>query len=330
MKLNVIIPTYNRAKLLVETLESVENAHIPSDFEVEVIVVNNNSDDDTEKIVKEVQTKPGQIKIKYLFEKEQGRSVAVNTGIRNAESDLIAMIDDDIRIEKNWFEQINKIFKERWDEVDFIGGKVLPIWEIEPPDWVKEIRDVGVCWRDYGEEEWTYGKDTPILTGGHAVFKSNLFSEVGLYAEELGVKKKNLASCEDDVMFEKLLESGKKGIYSPNLIVHHYVPSHRLNKNYYRQWHFGAGMSWHTVEKNYKKFEGAKIFGTPRYLYKGAIKGFLEKIGAMLILNQTKSLRAEKEILVFLGFFYARNILDSRFNNPLQKLARITIRTAER
>jgi glycosyltransferase involved in cell wall biosynthesis len=330
MKLNVIIPTYNRAKLLSQTLRSVENAHVPSNLEIEVIVVNNNSDDETEKVVKELQKSFSKTKIKYLFEVEQGRSSAVNTGINNADGDLIAMIDDDIQIEKDWFLQIEKIFSECGDEIDFIGGKVLPIWEIEPPDWVKAIRDVGVCWRDYGEEEWKYSYETPILTGGHAVFKAEIFSEVGRYAEELGVKKKNLASCEDDVMFEKLLEAGKRGIYSPKLIVHHYVPAHRLTKNYYRQWHFGAGMSWNTVEKSYRHYDGAKIFGTPRYLYKGAIKGLLEKIGAVLTFNKVKSLRAEKEILIFLGFFYARNILESKFNNPLQKLAKRTIRIAER
>lgn len=330
MKLNVIIPTYNRAKLLTHTLQSVENAHIPPNLEIEVIIVNNNSDDDTEKIAKDYQNKAEKKKVSYLFEEKQGRSAAVNAGIRHSEGDLITMIDDDIRIEKDWFVQIEKIFRERWEEIDFIGGKVLPIWEVEPPDWVKSIKDVGVCWRDYGEEEWQYDKETPILTGGHAVFKASIFSEVGLYAEELGVKKKNLASCEDDVMFDKLLDAGKKGVYSPKLIVHHYVPAHRLTVNFFRQWHFGAGMSWNTVEKNYKQYEGAKILGTPRYLYKDAIRGVLQKIGAILTFDKIKSLRAEKDFLVFLGFFYARNILESRFNNPLQKLAKRTIRVAER
>jgi glycosyltransferase involved in cell wall biosynthesis len=55
MKLNVIIPTSNRAKLPAQTLPSVENAHIPSNLEIRVIVVNNNSDDETDKVVKKLQ-----------------------------------------------------------------------------------------------------------------------------------------------------------------------------------------------------------------------------------------------------------------------------------
>ena len=330
MKLNVIIPTYNRAKLLVKTLQSVENADVPPNLEIEITVVNNNSSDETEKIVKDLQPSFKKIKLNYLFEPEQGRSVAVNTGIGQADGDLVAMIDDDIQIKKNWFVEIEKIFSQRGDEIDFIGGKVLPIWEIEPPDWVRSIKDVGICWRDYGEEEWQYSTETPILTGGHAVLKKKIFAEIGLYAEELGVKKKNLASCEDDVMFDKLLEAGKKGIYSPKLVVHHYVSAHRLTKNYYRQWHFGAGMSWDLVEQNYKPYQGAKILRVPRYLYKEAGSGVLRKIGAMLSFNRSGSLKAEKQILVFLGFFYARNIKNSKINNPLQKLVKRTIGIAER
>ena len=330
MKLSVVIPTYNREKLLAKTLQSLDNAEIPSDLEVEVIVVNNNSTDNTEKLIKNHQKKVKDYLLTYLFEEKQGRSAAVNAGIRRAKSELISMIDDDIQINSDWFTQIAKIFRKRCDEVDFVGGKVLPIWEVEPPDWVTAIKDVGICWRDYGEEEWRYGKDTPILTGGHGVLKAEVFSAVGLYPEELGVKKKNLAGCEDEVMFDKIIEAGKRGIYSPKLIVHHYVPAHRLTKNYYRQWHFGAGMSWDLVDKNYKPYQGATIFRVPRYLYREAIGGLLSKIGAMIRFDKHASLKAEKGILLFLGFFYSRNIKDSKINNPLEKLVKRTVRVAER
>jgi glucosyl-dolichyl phosphate glucuronosyltransferase len=329
MKLTVIIPTYNRAKLLGRTLNSVGQAAVPAGLEIEVIVVNNNSSDETESVVREWEKRFSHFGLKYLFEKEQGRSSAVNAGINQADGDLLAMIDDDIQIQPDWFREIAGIFTKRWDEIDFVGGKVLPIWEIEPPKWVISIKDVGVCWRDYGEKEWWYDQNSPILTGGHAVLKAEVFKEVGLYAKELGVKKKNLASCEDDVMFDKLLEAGKRGIYSPKLVVNHFVSAHRLSKNYYRQWHFGAGMSWNLVEKNYKPYSGAKILQVPRYMYREAAKSILKKIRALLRFDESASLQAEKEILLFLGFFYARNIKDSRLNNPLQKLAERT-RVAER
>ncbi len=330
MKLSVVIPTYNRAKLLSETLRSIADACLPPDLEIEITVVNNNSTDETEEVFEKHKNKNQKGKLKYLFEAKQGRSFAVNAGISQSDGDLITMIDDDIQISADWLVEVERLFRERWDELDFVGGKVLPIWEIEPPNWVKSIKEVGICWRDYGDEEWWYDKETPILTGGHAVFKADIFSEVGLYSEELGVKKKNLISCEDDVMFDKLLEAGKRGIYSPKLVVYHYVSAHRLTKNYYRQWNFGAGMSWELVEKHYKPYSGKKIFGVPGYLCKSAMRSFFSKIKAGLMRNEENSLKADKDILLFLGFLYGRKIVGSRIDNPLKKLVGSRIKVAER
>ncbi len=330
MKLSVVIPTYNREKLLAQTLQSLDDAQIPPNLIVEIIVVNNNSTDDTEQVIEQFKAKMQSVGLTSILEAKQGRSAAVNAGIRQVKSELVAMIDDDIQINADWFVEVDKIFRERWDELDFVGGKVLPIWEIEPPKWVTEIKDVGICWRDYGEKEWEYSPKTPIVTGGHAVFKTDIFREIGSYSEELGVKKKNLISCEDDVMFDKLLDAKKRGIYSPKLIVNHFVPAHRMTKNYFRQWNFGAGMSWMLVDEFHKPYTGAKFLRVPRYLFRDAAKGIWHKIKAIFSRNESESLRAEKGFLLWLGYFYAKNIADSKLDNPLKKIVSRSIQIAER
>ena len=163
----------------------------------------------------------------------------------------------------HWFVEIAEIFRAR-DEIDFAGGKMLPVWEVEPPEWVEPLKDGVISWRDYGEAEWTYGENTPMLTGGHAIFKRSVFDEIGLFAEGVGATGKNLMSCEDDILYDKLLAAEKRGIYSPRLVVYHFVPKYRLSKSYYRQWCFGPGASWDLMDKFYKTFEGARIFGVPR------------------------------------------------------------------
>lgn len=330
MKLSVVIPTYNREKLLEKTLQSIDNAQLPPNFTVEIIVVNNNCTDGTQSVIENFKSQLKNADLDLIFERKQGRSAAVNAGINRANGDLVAMIDDDIQINSDWFVEVEKIFRGRWDEIDFVGGKVLPIWEIEPPKWVTEIKDVGICWRDYGEVEWSYTAETPIVTGGHAIFKAEIFREIGLYSEELGVKKKNFISCEDDVMFDKLSNAGKRGVYVPSLIVRHFVPAHRMTKNYFRQWHFGAGMSWSLMDEHYKSFEGKRLIQVPRYLFGDAIKGLQGKIKAVFSRNETDSLKSEKGILLFLGYFYARNIANSKLDNPLKKIIGSRIQTAER
>lgn len=330
MNLSIVIPTYNREKLLEKTLQSLDNAQIPLDFEVEIIVVNNNCTDDSEETVEKFKKRMKNAVLTSIFETKQGRSAAVNAGIQLASGELIAMIDDDIQISPDWFVEVEKIFRNRWEEIDFVGGKVLPIWEVEPPNWVTQIKDVGICWRDYGENEWNYSTETPIVTGGHAVFKTEIFREIGLYSEELGVKKKNLISCEDDVMFDKLLTAGKRGIYSPTLIVRHFVPSHRLTKNYFRQWHFGAGISWSLVDEYHKPYAGTKYLQVPRPLIGDAVKGLWGKFKAFFSRNEIESLKSEKGVLLFLGYFYAKNIANSKLDNPLKKIIGNRIQIAER
>ena len=153
MKLNVVIPTYNRAESLKKTLRSLADARLPANFEVVVTIVNNNSTDTTEAAFEEMRPRFRDKTLEYLFEEKQGRSFALNSGIRRADGDLLTTVDDDIRVAENWFVEIEKIFGTRWLELDFVGGKMLPEWEAEPPAWVEPLKDGAIGWRDYGEEE---------------------------------------------------------------------------------------------------------------------------------------------------------------------------------
>lgn len=330
MKLNVVIPTYNRAESLKKTLRSLADAPLPANFEVVVTVVNNNSTDPTEAAFEEMRPRFRDKTLEYLFEEKQGRSFALNSGIRRADGDLLTTVDDDIRVAENWFVEIEKIFGARWLELDFVGGKMLPEWEADPPAWVEPLKDGAIGWRDYGEEEWIYGTNTPMLTGGHAIFKRSVFDEIGLFAEGVGATGKNLMSCEDDILYDKLLAAEKRGIYSPRLVVYHFVPKYRLSKSYYRQWCFGAGASWDLMDKFYKPFEGARIFGVPRYLYGEFLNGVRKKIRAGWQRREAESLASENMILVFAGYFYARNLKGSRLEKPLAAIAGRMVKKTER
>ena len=55
-----------------------------------------------------------------------------NTGVANAQAPIISFLDDDVKICGNWLETIKATFAE--NDVDFIGGKVLPQWEQDPQD----------------------------------------------------------------------------------------------------------------------------------------------------------------------------------------------------
>lgn len=318
MKLSIIIPTFNRADSLQKTLQSFLDAKIPPNFGIAVTVINNNSTDHTEKIFEEMKPHFDKFEFDYIFEEKQGRSFALNSGIKKADGDLISAIDDDEEIEKNWFVEVEKIFRERWNEIDFVGGKLLPNWETAPPVWVEPLKDGVICWRDYGDEEWIYGRETPMITGGHGIFKREVFADLGLYQENVGAAGKGFISGEDEILYDQLLIYGKRGVYNPKLVIYHYVPAYRLDKNYYRKWLFGVGISRYLADTHYKPFAGAKLFGVPRWMYRKSLSKIVEKVKHAVRGDETNSLAAENEPLVFAGYFYGKHLQNGWLDKPLQ------------
>jgi len=313
MKLSVIVPTYNRSNSLRKTLASLAAASLPSSFLVEVIVVDNNSTDDTAEVVKEMATNFGEIKLDYLFESRQGRSFAVNEGIRASEGDLVSMIDDDAQISDDWYIEVQRIFRDRWDELDFVGGKILPNLEIPPPDWVEPLKTGALCWRDFGDEEWAYDLNTPMITGTHGIFKRSVFTKVSFYNEHLGVKGKGFLGGEDEVLYDQLMEHGCRGIYNPRLLVYHDVPARRLTKGFYRGWLMGVGRSRRIADLHYKRIEGRRTLEIPRWIIRAAAEGGVQKLKCLMSRNETAALEAEMWPLIFLGFLYQAHFADSWF-----------------
>ena len=330
MKLNIIIPTYNRADSLRKTLQSFLDAEKPQNLEVEITIADNNSTDHTKQIYEEMKPHFSAFNLEYLFEQKQGRSFALNAGIKNADGELISAIDDDEEIESNWFVEVEKIFRERWDEIDFVGGKLLPNWETEPPVWVEPLKDGVICWRDYGDEEWIYTRETPMITGGHGIFKAQVFRDIGLYEENVGAAGKGFISGEDEILYDQLLIHEKRGVYNPKLVIYHYVPAYRLDKNYYRRWLFGVGISRYLADTHYKPFDGAKLLGVPRWMYRKALSRIIEKFRHDLRGNETDSLAAENEPLVFAGYFYGKHLQNSWLDRPLQSVAGRLVRSHQR
>jgi glucosyl-dolichyl phosphate glucuronosyltransferase len=319
MKLNIIIPTYNRAL-----------SDKPREMEFEVAVIDNNSSDETKSVVEDFMPLFNTIKLEYVFEGKQGKVFAFNTGVMRSKGDLFSGIDDDIEIAKDWLVEVERVFQERWNEIDFVGGKMLPNWEVQPPSWIEPLKEGVIGWRDYGEKDWFYTWDTTILSGGHAVFKRSVFDEIGLLPEQIGPIGKNLIGCEDDVIFHKLMSKNIKGIYCSKLVFYHYVPEYRLSKSYYRQWCFGAGISKYLMDKHFERIDGTRIFDIPRWMFRNFIFSIYEKVKYSLLMKEDISLAKENPILVFAGFFYARHLQDSFVDKPLQLLTKFTIKPAQR
>ena len=87
MDLSIIICTYNRSRGLCKTFQSLEEMIVPEGIDWEVLLVDNNSKDETRKVAEEFSRK-GTINLRYFFEGRQGKSFALNKGLENAKLQL--------------------------------------------------------------------------------------------------------------------------------------------------------------------------------------------------------------------------------------------------
>jgi glucosyl-dolichyl phosphate glucuronosyltransferase len=307
MKLDVVIPTYNRHELLKRTLNSLLAAKIPSDLSVNITVVDNNSKDQTKEVVESYFEKFDG-RLKYLFEIKQGRSPALNAGIEATNGDLIGMIDDDEEIDVNWYTCIQQAFSD--PNVDFIGGPYIPRWGAKQPQWLP-MNYLGVIgWVDGGDKivpfDENYGG---ILMGGNAVIKRFILEKVGYYSVSLGRTDKNLLSCEDRDMYTRLLAAGARGFYRPDLIIYHYIPPERLTKKYFRQWCFWQNVSLGVFDREGGRQPVAYLAGVPRYLYGNVIRG-IKQMGKEIFTgmkNPENYFSSELTVWDLAGYFYGKH-----------------------
>jgi glycosyltransferase involved in cell wall biosynthesis len=101
----VLICTYNRAGMLRETLAALLAMTPADDVRVEIIIVDNNSTDATPLIIAEV-ARDSCIPVVGLRETSQGKSFALNRGLRAATGDIVALTDDDVWPDANWLNRI--------------------------------------------------------------------------------------------------------------------------------------------------------------------------------------------------------------------------------
>lgn len=121
-KVSVIIPIYDVEKYLEETLESVIHQSIGFEKNIELILMNDGSPDNSEKICLEYRDKyPNNIK--YIKQKNQGVSKARNNALKEATSDYISFLDSDDIIDKHYYKKGIDML-EKHEDIPFVSFRI--------------------------------------------------------------------------------------------------------------------------------------------------------------------------------------------------------------
>ncbi len=233
MDVSVIVSTYNRADSLRDAIESLA-AQQAGNCSYEIIVVDNNSSDQTKRVVATFNGK-----VRYLFEPKQGLSYARNAGIQQAKGQVIAFTDDDCVADPNWVASLWACFRET--RALAVGGKIERLWHCERPDWLTDELLGPLIVQDLGPKRKIWDAKNRHMIGANMAFHRSIFERFGLFKEELGRKGDLLIGGEDREIFRRLFESGAPIFYEPKAVIHHKVEEARLTKSYMRQWFWDIG-----------------------------------------------------------------------------------------
>jgi glucosyl-dolichyl phosphate glucuronosyltransferase len=251
---SIIIPTYNRAEYLWMTVESFLQQSYPEDL-YEVIISNNNSSDSTEKIV-DRYLKDYPSRIRYLLERRQGVHYARNSAAKIAKGDILYFTDDDMVADRNLLSEIVKVFLFD-SQVASVTGRVLPKWEIEPPDWVLKLCNNYLLSLNDPPEEFIISTLDCGIYSCHQGIRKNVFLQSGGFNPE-NTAGEWIGDGETGLNI-KIKELGYKFGYNGASIIHHNIPAERMTQAYLNRRMANQGNSDSYTEYKEYIFSNARL-----------------------------------------------------------------------
>lgn len=213
MKISVIIPNYNGEKIIDGCIQSLLQQEY-KDFNI--IVVDNNSNDESVKIIEERYPSITLIK----NNENLGFAAAVNIGIKASESDFVALLNNDTEVDTKWLGNLYSVISKD-DKIFSTSSKMIRFYERDIID------DAGDQYNLLG---WAYkrGDGAPIdkfnknkvvfsTCAGAGLYRRKVFEDIGYFDENF------FAYLEDiDVSFRGNIY-GYKNVYVNDAIVYHMV-----------------------------------------------------------------------------------------------------------
>lgn len=197
LRVSIVIPVYNRASLIGSVIEALlDQAYRP----FEIIIVDDGSTDNTERIVSSYQ-------VKYIYQENRGPAAARNRGFRESGGDIIAFIDSDCIARKDWLENLIKGFDS--PEVGAVAGS----YDIANPEsLLSRLIHEEIKWRHSGFKRYIRA-----FGSYNVAIRREVFEKVGGFDETY-----RTASGEDNDLSYRILKAGYKIRFMPDALVAHY------------------------------------------------------------------------------------------------------------
>ncbi len=240
-ELTIIICTFNRGHLLLETIPTIFRQNVSNDC-YQVLIINNNSTDNTSEILNDFVKQYDNLSV--INETKQGLGYAKNTGMNAATTEWIVYLDDDAKVLNDFVKKaINNITNYNFQ---CFGGVYLPWYKYGKPNWFldKYASNSGKL------SEFTTLKED-FISGGIMAIRKNILIKFDGFPTNLGMSGKRVSYGEETLLQIRLRNSGLKIGYDPNWIIYHLVNRYKLSPWWYIKSGFASGRdAWLIYEES--------------------------------------------------------------------------------
>jgi glycosyltransferase involved in cell wall biosynthesis len=261
VNLTVAIPTYNGARRLPEVLDRLQLAcqdaacvtpdsgqtpqtNHGQTFSWEVLVVDNNSTDDTAQVVQSYQANwPQSCPLRYCFEPQQGAAFARRRAFQEANGVLVGFLDDDNIPAPNWVAAAYA-FAQEHPAAGAYGSRIHGDFEVTPPENFHRLAPF-LAITERGSQPQRYEPQNKVLppSAGLVVRKQAWLESVPLQLVLTGRTPESMLTGEDLEMLAHIQAKGWEIWYNPAMQIDHKIPHWRLKREYLIPFFRGIGLS---------------------------------------------------------------------------------------
>lgn len=238
---SIVIPNWNGKEFLRICLDSLFKQSFKN---YEIILVDNGSSDDSVSFTKNHYP---EVKI-VVLKKNMGFAVAANTGIKEAKGGLVALLNNDTEVDKDWLREIFNA-SEKDNHASFFASKLLDFKNRKIIDscgdglsWSGRAFSIGKGKKDspgFEDVKYVFG-----ATAGAAVYKKEMLEKVGLFDEDFFMYLEDV-----DLDFRAQL-MGFKCLFVPKAKVYH-IGSATAGKNSAFVFKYITRNRWYLMKKNF-------------------------------------------------------------------------------
>ena len=252
-KISIIVCTFNRAQKLGDFLNRLESHVLKSNLDVEIILIDNNSSDETPKILAEYKAS-SKLTVITVYEIRQGANYARNAGIKNARSQILVFTDDDVDFTDTWLVDFSN-YLEKHPECQVITGKIIPKFTLPKPEWLIDRMLNVYGQQNYGESSIDIQfPDFPVEM--NKAIRMHIFDLYGGFSTEYSRDDKSLMSNDGKFFFYRLSQNKEIVRYIPGACLFHIIPEIRITPTWVIRRYFWQGVSdiafQHLVSRQHK------------------------------------------------------------------------------